>query len=343
MLGKVLIAAAGVYVAAAAAWVLSAGIVRDGGEVELLNVACDPTRELWRDVNAKFITRYELESGKRVGVRQSHAGSGSQARAVIDGLDADVVTLALWVDTDAVRKAGLIDPGWENRLPNRSLPYTSTIVFVVRKGNPKGIRDWPDLARPDVQVVTPSPKTSGNGKWSFLALWGSVLARGGTEADALALVSAVFPARTPVLDAAARGATMTFKDKKVGDVHLTWENEARLEVDEAKGNLDVVYPPVSVLAEPHVAVVSANTRRRGTTEAAEAYLKYLYTDEAQELIAEHHYRPTNPAVRRRVADRFPDIRLFPATTVGPDWDAIQKRFFADGGLFDRLMQPGGRP
>lgn len=340
MLGKVLLAAVGVYVAGAGAWVVWAGVAPDNAE--LLNVACDPTRELWRDLNARFTDRYKAESGKRVGVRQSHGGSGSQARAVIDGLDADVVTLALWVDTDAVRKAGLIDAGWENSLPNRSLPFTSTIVFVVRKGNPKNIRDWPDLARPDVQVITPNPKTSGNGKWSFLAMWGSVLARGGSEDDVLKLVSEVFPHRTPVLDATARGATMTFAQKNIGDVHLTWENEAHLEVAESGGALEIVYPPVSVLAEPHVAVVNSNTRRRGTTDVAEAYLKYLYTEEAQEVIASHHYRPTNPKVKLRTADRFRAIDLFPVSKVGPDWDAIQKRFFADGALFDRLIQAGRR-
>ena len=340
MLRPLLLAGLAAYVLAAAAWVIAAGVVRDGGAVELLNVACDPTRELWRDLNQKFAARYQLETGAPITISQAHGGSGSQARSVIDGHDADVVTLALWTDTDAIRKAGRIAPGWEQKLPNRSLPYTSTIVFVVRAGNPKGVRDWPDLGRPDVQVITPNPKTSGNGKWSFLALWGSVVTRGGSEADAERYVAGVY-GRVPVLDPAARAATMTFAQKKLGDVHLTWENEAYLEVQEAAGQLEIVYPPVSVLAEPHVAVVDAVVDRKGTRAAAEAYLKYLYTDEAQEVIAHHYYRPTSPTVKARMASRFPAITLFPATACGPDWDAIQKRFFAEGGAFDRIYA-GGR-
>jgi sulfate transport system substrate-binding protein len=323
------------YVLFAAGWVISAGVIRDGGPVELLNVACDPTRELWRDINARFIERYERETGVPVQVRQSHGGSGSQARAVIDGLDADVLTLALWTDTDAVRKSGRLAAGWETRLPNRGLPFTSTIVFVVRKGNPKGIRDWPDLLRDGVTVITPNPKTSGNGKWSFLAMWGAVVTRGGSEADAERFVGEVFR-RVPVLDTAARGATLTFATKRIGDVHLTWENEAHLEVREAAGELEIVYPLVSVRAEPHVAVVDAVVDRKGTRAAAEAYLKYLYTDEAQGIIASHFYRPLTPD------GRFPAVELFPATACGPDWDHIQKKFFADGGVFDRLSA-GGRP
>ena len=339
MLRPLLFVGLGLYVVAAAGWVVSAGVVRDGGSVELLNVACDPTRALWQDLNARFADRYQQETGTPVSVLQAHGGSGSQARAVIDGLDADVVTLALWTDTDAVRKAGRIAPGWEARLPNRSLPFTSTIVFVVRAGNPKGVRDWPDLLHPGVTVVTPNPKTSGNGKWSFLALWGAVLTAGGSEADAQAYVTSVFR-RVPVLDIAARGATMTFAQKRIGDVHLTWENEAHLEVQESAGQLEIVYPPTSVLAEPHVAVVDAVVDRKNTRAAAEAYLKYLYTDEAQEVIARHYYRPTTEPVRRRTADRFPPIELFPATRCGPDWDAIQRRFFAEGGVFDQLYAKG---
>lgn len=328
------------YLGFAAWWVIAAGVVRDDGPVELLNVACDPTRELWRDINAKFLEKYTREVGMPLSIRQSHGGSGSQARAVIDGLDADVVTLALFTDTDAIRKAGRIDDGWENKLPNRSLPYVSTIVIVVRKGNPKGIKDWPDLVRGDVSVITPNPKTSGNGKWSFLAMWGAVTTRGGTEAEALEAVTAMYR-RVPVLDPAARGATMTFAQKKIGDAHLTWENEAHLEVQEANGELEIVYPPVSVLAEPHVAIVDAVVKRKGTKAAAEAYMKFLYTDEAQRIIASHHYRPTNAAIQRETADRFPAIKLFPARALGTDWDAIHKRFFAEGGVFDRIYA-GGR-
>lgn len=327
------------YLAFAAWWVGVAGIIHDTHGTELLNVACDPTRELWRDLNGAFTERYELEKGFRPSIRQSHGGSGSQARAVIDGLDADVITLALWTDTDAVRKAGLIADGWEDRLPNRSLPYVSTIVFVVRKGNPKGIRDWPDLLRDDVSAVTPNPKTSGNGKWSFLAIWGAIMTRGGTEEDAARAVERVYR-RVPVLDAAARGATMTFAQKNIGDVHLTWENEAHLEVQEAGGNLEIVYPPVSVLAEPPVALVDRVVDRKGTRALAEDYLKFLYTEPAQEIIARHYYRPTTAAVKARTADRFPAIHLFPVTAVGPNWDAINKRFFAEGGVFDRIYAAG---
>lgn len=336
MVRKLLLSLLGLYVLGAFIWVVAAGFARNE---QLLNVACDPTRELWRDINVEFAKQYEKESGVKVGIRQSHGGSGSQARAVIDGLPGDVITLALWTDTDAVRKAGLIEPGWEEKLPNRSLPYISTIVFVVRKGNPKNVHQWPDLNRGDVQVITPNPKTSGNGKWSFLAMWGAVLADGGTENDALEFVTQVYR-RVPVLDAAARGATMTFAQKKLGDVHLTWENEAQLEVQEANGELEIVYPKVSVLAEPHVAIVDKVVDKKGTRAVAEAYMKYLYTEEAQEIIARHYYRPTNPAVKARTAARFPAIELFPATKVGKTWDAIQKRFFAENGVFDQIYATG---
>jgi sulfate transport system substrate-binding protein len=318
----------------AAVWVVASGFTRN--EV-MLNAACDPTRELWRDVNAAFVADYEQQHGVKLLIRQSHGGSGSQARAVIDGLPADVVTLALFTDTDAVRKAGLIDPNWEADLPNRSLPYTSTIVFVVRKGNPKRVRDWPDLAKDGVSVITPNPKTSGNGKWSFLALWGSVVWRGGNEADAEKYVGEVFR-RVPVLDPSARGATMTFAQKGFGDVHLTWENEAHLEVQEASGELEIVYPPVSVLAEPHVAVVDKVVDRKGTRAAAEAYLRFLFTDPAQEIIANHFHRPSDPKVFERWKHQFPALRLEKATTLVPSgkWDDVQKRFFAEGGVFDRV-------
>lgn len=341
MVLKLVAALAVLYALLATAWVVNAGRVKTSGEVELLNVACDPTRELWRDVNEHFVRRYELETGQKISIRQSHGGSGSQARAVVDGLDADVVTLALWTDTDAVRKAGRLQPDWETKLPNRSLPYTSTIVFVVRKGNPKQVRDWPDLAKPDVACVVPNPKTSGNGKWAYLAAWGSVTTRGGSAAAAEEFVADLFR-RAPVLDASARNATVTFKDKKIGDVHLTWENEAYLEVAESKGELEIIYPPVSVLAEPHVAVVDAVVDRKGTRAAAEAYMKFLYTDEAQELAAKHYYRPTNPIVAARTADRFPAVKLFRVTAVAADWAAVTKQFFADGAAFDRGFTRGPR-
>jgi sulfate/thiosulfate transport system substrate-binding protein len=341
MRGRVWLVLVGVVTATVVAWVAAGTGARSGPETVLLNVSYDPTRELWRDLNDAFVARHEHETGTRLTIHQSHGGSSSQARAVIDGLDADVVTLALWSDTDALRKKALIDAGWEERLPHRSLPYFSTIVFVVRKGNPKGVHDWPDLVKPDVTVITPNPKTSGNGKLSFLAAWGAVRERGGSEQDALALVSELYR-RTPVLDSGARGATATFAQKKIGDVHLTWENEAHLEVRESAGELEIVYPSLSIRAEPHVAVVDANVRRKGTQAHAEAYLRFLYTEEAQELMARHHYRPIDAAVLARHAESLPALRLFPVTAAARDWDEAQEKFFAEGGVFDRIYQPRGR-
>ncbi len=349
MWGRVLIGFVVLYIIAAAVWVVASGF---GRNEQLLNVACDPTRELWHDVNAAFTAQYEREHGIKLFIRQSHGGSGSQARAVIDGLPADVVTLALWTDTDAVRKAGLMDDGWENRYPNRSLPYVSTIVFVVRKGNPKNIHDWSDLSRRDVEVITPNPKTSGNGKWSFLAMWGSVIWRGGNEDAAREFVTLAYK-QVKVLDTAARGATVTFAKRKQGDVHLTWENEAHLEVKEAGDNpddqLEIVYPgantsggPISVLAEPHVAVVDANVRRKGTAAIADAYIKFLYTEEAQELIVKNYHRPTDTAVFERHKSLFPPMDLQRATTLVPSgkWDDIQKKFFSEGAIFDQIQAAG---
>lgn len=306
--------------------------------VELLNVSYDPTRELWRDLNQKFAEEYKQRENVTVTVKQSHGGSSSQARAVIDGLEADVVTLALFTDTDAIRKAGLLDEGWQKRLPYNSLPYFSTIVFVVRKGNPKQIKDWPDLVREDVEIITPSPKTSGNGKLSFLAAWGSVVLGGGSEADALDYVTRLYR-RVPVLDPAARPATTTFSQKGIGDVHLTWENESRLEVEEAKGELEVVYPPISIRAEPFVAVVDANARRKGSEKVAEDYLRFVYTPAAQEIIARHGYRPINDAIGKGHSHEFPEIKLFSVTDIAAGWDEANQRFFSDGAIFDQIYQP----
>ena len=261
---------------------LSLGVASVHAEsLELLNVSYDPTRELYRAVNTAFTANYKAATGTDLTIRQSHGGSGTQARSVIDGLEADVVTLAMWPDTNAIAKSGLIPADWTTKLPNNSLPYTSTIVFVVRKGNPKGIRDWADVVKDGVEIVTPNPKTSGNGKLSFLAAWGSVTQRGGSDAEALAFVKKLYE-HTPVLDLGARAATTTFVQKKIGDVHLAWENEAHLEVEEANGAVEIVYPPISFFAEPHVAVVSKNAERRGTAAAAKAYLEFLYTPEGQE-------------------------------------------------------------
>ena len=321
--------------AAIGAW---SGCGQRSDTVELLNVSYDPTRELWRDLNDTFVPEYELSTGQRVVIRQSHGGSGGQARAVIDGLDADVVSLALWSDTDELRKKGLIRDGWEERLPEHALAYYSTIVFVVRKGNPKGIKDWPDLIQSGVEIITPNPKTSGNGRLSFLAAWGAVRQRGGSEEDARAFVSRLYQ-QTPVLDNGARASTTTFAQKKMGDVHLTWENEAHLEVAETPGELEIVYPPLSIRAEPFVAVVDANVDRKGTRAAAEAYLKFLYTEEAQHVLAKHYYRPINEAVRKQYKDRLPELELFSVTAVAADWEDAQKKFFAHGAIFDSIYQP----
>ena len=308
------------------------------GPVELLNVSYDPTRELWRDINENFIASLTKQTGKPITIKQSHGGSSTQARAVIDGLDADVVTLASYLDTDAISKKGLIKPGWVDQFPNRSLPYTSTIIFVVRKGNPKGIKDWPDLVKPGVEIVTANPKTSGNGYLSFFSAWGSVMLRGGSRDDAVNFVTQLYK-QVPVLDSGARGATTTFVQKKIGDVHLAWENEAHLEVEEGKGDLELIYPPISIRAEPHVAVVDDNVDRKGTRQAAEAYLKYAYTDEAQEIFAKHFYRPTNEAILKKHPDSFPEIKLFPITDIANDWADAHKQFIGEGGVFDAIYKP----
>jgi sulfate/thiosulfate-binding protein len=338
------ITAAGLIAAAMAVGLAGCSTSSTNGNsksIELLNVSYDPTRELWRDLNDHFIPRYEKETGIKLIIKQSHGGSATQARAVIDGLEADVVTLALHSDTDAISKKGLIAEGWDNRLPNDSLPYLSTVVFVVRKGNPKGVKDWDDLIRPGIQVITPNPKTSGNGKLSFLAAWGHVIHKGGSEDDAKRFVTKLYQ-RVPVLDSGARGSTTTFAQKNIGDVHLTWENEAHLEVAEAKGELEVVYPSDSIRAEPYVAWVDANVERKGTRAAAEAYLKFLYTDEAQRIIAEHYYRPINGASLKTYATWAGEIELFPVTvTAKGGWGDAQQKFFAEGAIFDAIYQPQG--
>jgi sulfate transport system substrate-binding protein len=305
--------------------------------VELLNVSYDPTRELWRELNAAFAAQYQKETGTAVTIRQSHGGSSAQARAVIEGLEADVVTLASYIDTDAIAQRGLITGGWAKRLPNNSLPYTSTIVFVVRKGNPKGIRDWPDLVKPGVEVITPNPKTSGNGYLSFFSAWGSVVLRGGSRQAAIDYVTRLYR-QVPVLDSGARGATVTFVQREIGDVHLAWENEARLEVQEARGELDIVYPPISIRAEPHVALVDANVDRKRTRAVAEAYLKYLYTDAAQAIIARHFYRPASEAVLKAHAASFPALRMFSIKEIALDFPDAHKQFIAEGGVFDRIYK-----
>lgn len=302
----------------------------------ILNVSNDSTRELWRDVNARFVADYEEETGLRVAVRQSHGGSASQARSVIDGLPADVVSLALWDDTDRLRAKGLLSENWEKRLPFNSCPYYSTIVFVVRRGNPKKIHDWPDLIREGVAVITPNPKISGNGKLSFLAAWGSVRHRGGTDDEARTFVTELYR-HVPVLDTGARGATTTFAQNGIGDVQLTWENEAYLEVRESDGALEIVYPSASIRAEPPVAIVDYNVNENGTRAVAEAYVKALFRPDYQQLLAKHYFRPVDDTVMSRNRERFPAIELFMIDVLAKDWNDAQSRFFAADGEFDRMM------
>jgi len=308
-------------------------------QINLLNVSYDPTRELWRDINKNFIAQYEKEKGVRVTIKQSHGGSSTQARAVIDGLEADVITLASYLDDDAISKKGLMKSDWLDKFPNRSLPYTSTVVFVVRKGNPKAIRDWPDLVKSGVEIITPNPKTSGNGYLSFLAAFGSVIVRGGSRQDAIDYVTKLYK-QVPVLDSGARGATTTFVQKRIGDVHLAWENEAHLEVREARGELEIINPPVSILAEPHVAVVDDNVDRKKTREVAEAYLNYTFTDEAQEIFAKHFYRPTNEVILKKyVGTLFGDVQRFPITAIAKDFVDAHKQYIGEGGIFDTIYKP----
>ena len=313
----------------------------DGSPVTLLNVSYDPTRELYEGFNAAFAKHYEATSGKKVTIKQSHGGSGKQARAVIDGLGADVVTLALAYDVDMLHaKGGLIPASWQTRLPDNSAPYTSTIVFVVRKGNPKGIRDWEDLVREGVSVITPNPKTSGGARWNYLAAWGYALRKeGGGEATAQAFVEKLFR-NVPVLDSGARGSTTTFAERGLGDVLIAWENEAFLLTKEVgKDKFEIVVPSVSILAEPPVTVVDKNVDKKGTRAAAEAYLQYLYSDAGQELAAKHHYRPRSQAVAAKHAARFPTLNLFTIDDVFGGWKKAQAAHFDDGGVFDRIYAP----
>jgi len=308
----------------------------------LLNVSYDPTRELYQEFNAAFVKYWQAKSGKTVTIRQSHGGSGAQGRAVIDGLDADVVTLALAYDVDAVAASGLIKPDWQKRLPQNASPYTSTIVFLVRKGNPKNIRDWIDLLKPDVQIITPNPKTSGGARWNYLAAWGYALKQpGGSDRKARDFVAQLFR-KVPVLDSGARGATTTFVERGIGDVLLAWENEAYLALDEAKGKVDVVVPSISILAEPPVAVVDKVVDRKGTRAVAEAYLQYLYSPEGQEIAAKHHYRPRDATVAAKYANSFAKVTLFTIDQLFGGWQAAQKTHFVDKGTFDQIYRPGGR-
>jgi sulfate/thiosulfate-binding protein len=305
----------------------------------LLNVSYDPTRELYQALNGQFVAEYARRTGRHLTIVQSHGGSSRQARAVISGEEpADVVTLGLFSDVDALRKRGLIASGWSDRLPNHSQPYTSTIVFVVRRGNPRKIRDWPDLLQTGVEIITPNPRTSGNGKLSALAAWGAIVSRGGSEADARAYLEHFYE-HVPVLDDGARGSAMTFAVQEIGDVHLTWENEAVREVADAQGKLQIVYPPVSILAEPYVAWVDTNVARNGTGAAARAYLEFLFSDPAQLTLARLGYRPFKQEILRQAGLHLPRIALFPITAIARDWNDAQEKFFADNGIIDAVLKP----
>jgi sulfate/thiosulfate transport system substrate-binding protein len=347
-------------VIAAAALLVAGGA--GAQEHTLLNVSYDPTRELYQEFNAAFAKHYQEKTGRRVTVRMSHGGSGSQARAVIDGLDADVVTLALAADIDAiVERGGRVPADWQGKFPHNSAPYQSTLAFLVRKGNPKNIRDWSDLIRADVAVITPNPKTSGVARWNYLAMWGYALRRelgedfvaklddpayatevAAAQAKAQEFVAAIYR-NVPVLDPAARAATNTFIQRRIGDVLINWENEILLgakEIDEA--GLELVVPPVSILAEPVVAVVEANARRKGNLDVAQAYLEYLYSDVGQDIIGKNYYRPANPAFLEKYADQFPPLELFTINEVFGGWARANQAHFADGASFDQIYRPSRR-
>ena len=331
------------FLAAAAAAGLTASLAgcsggkSDGKSVELTNVSYDPTRELYQAINPAFAKYWLGKTGQTVVFKMSHGGSGKQSRAIIDGLEADVATMGLAYDIDSIAIRGKLLPlDWQKALPDNSAPYTSTIVFLVRKGNPKGIKDWGDLVKPGIQVITPNPKTSGGARWNFLAAWAYGKKAGGSDAAARDYVTKLF-AQVPVLDSGARGSTTTFVERGIGDVLLSWENEAHLaEAQLGKGKFEIVNPSISILAEPPVAVVTVNAKKHGTSEVAEAYLKFLYTPEAQTLIARNFYRPRDPAVAQQFASQFPKINLVTIDGEFGGWTKAQKTFFDDGGVFDQI-------
>ena len=309
-------------------------------EVSFLNVSYDPTRELYQDFNKSFATLWKSKSGDDLKTKQSHGGSGKQARAVIDGLAADVVTLALAYDIDEIANRGFIAKDWQKRLPHSSAPYTSTIVLLVRKGNPKKIKDWNDLARPGVSVITPNPKTSGGARWNHLAAWGYALKQpGGNEKTAQEFLANIYK-NVPVLDSGARGSTTTFVERGIGDVLLAWENEALLAIKElGPEKVEIVVPSLSILAEPPVTIVDKVVDRRGTRKIAEAYLQHLYSEEGQEIAAKHYYRPTNEKIAAKYASQFPKLKLLTVDEIAGGWTKAQKTHFADGGIFDQIYLP----
>jgi len=330
--GKVLIT-----IAAALGLSLVCSFAKD---IKLLNVSYDPTRDLYKDFNAAFSKYWKGKTGDAVTIELSNGGSGKQARSVITGLEADVVTLALAYDIDAIaEQARLLPADWQKRLPNNSSPYTSTIVFLIRKGNPKGIKDWGDLIRPGVSVITPNPKTSGGARWNYLAAWGFEYLRSGKdEAKAKDFIKRLYK-NVPVLDTGARGATTTFLERGIGDVLINWENEILLGAKELGADkFDLVIPSISILCEPTVSLVDKNARKHGTKEVANAYLEYLYAPEGQEIAAKHYFRPQSKAVLVKYAKQFPDLKLFTLAEVAGDWQKTQKTHFNDGGVFDQIQQ-----
>jgi sulfate/thiosulfate-binding protein len=307
-------------------------------DITLLNVSYDPTRELYADFNKAFAAAYQKDTGKSLEIKQSHGGSGSQARAVIDGLQADVVTLALAYDIDAIAAKGLISADWQKRLPQNASPYTSTIVFLVRKGNPKGIKDWDDLIKPGVSIITPNPKTSGGARWNYLAAWGYALKKFGSADKAKQFVGDIYK-NVPVLDTGARGSTVTFVERGVGDVLLAWENEAFLAQREfGKDKFEIVSPPLSILAEPPVAIVDAVADKKGTRAVAEAYLKYWYSKEGQEIAARNSYRPRDPEIAKKYEASFAKVELFTIDDVFGGWAKAQQEHFSEGGIFDQIYK-----
>jgi sulfate transport system substrate-binding protein len=323
---------------------LSLAIAATGAlaQTSLLNVSYDPTRELYQDFNKAFAAQWKAKTGETLSIKTSHGGSGKQARSVIDGLEADVVTLALAYDIDALADRKLLPLDWQKKLPNNASPYTSTIVFLVRKGNPKHITNWPDLARSGIEVITPNPKTSGGARWNYLAAWGYALNNGGTAASAKDFVKRIY-ANTKVLDSGARGSTTTFVERGIGDVLIAWENEAYLAVKElGPDKFEIVTPTLSILAEPPVAIVDKVVDKRGTRKQAQAYLDYLYTPEGQEIAAKNYYRPRDAKVAAKYAKQFAPVKLFTVDELFGGWRQAQKTHFDDGGVFDQIYTPGGR-